>query len=101
MISNNLFENLETIKEYKWVLPLVVLIITVFKDIIKNIIGSTIYNIIVICIISIGGVYVLSQFIEYLKYNNSYDIKSMKKELILFCIMILVTMIFLMSLLII
>ena len=50
---------------------------------------------------SIGGIYVLSQFIEYIKCNDSYDIKSMKKELMIFCIMILVTIIFLMSLLII
>ena len=82
------------IKEYKWILLLVVLIITISKDIIKNMIGSTIYNIIVICVMSIGGVYVLPQFIQYIKCNDSYDIKSMKKELMIFCIMILVTIIF-------
>ena len=99
--SNNLFENLETLKEYKWVLPLVFLIITVSRGFIKNIIVSLAYNIIIICIMSIFGIYILYQFIEYIKYNDSYDIKSKKKELILCSVMILATVIYLIFLLII
>ncbi len=99
--SNNLFENLETLKEYRWFLWLVFLIITIFKDIIKNTIGSSIYNIIITCIMSIAGIYILYQFIEYIKNNDSYDIKNMRKELILSSIMILTTVIFLIFLLII
>lgn len=50
---------------------------------------------------SIAGIYILYQFREYIKNNDNYDIKSMKKELILSYIMILATVIFLISLLII
>ena len=99
--SNNLFENLETVKEYRWILWLTFLIITISKDIIKNTIGLATYNIIITCIMSISGIYILYQFIEYIKYNSTYDIKNMKKELIFSSIMILATVIFLIFLLII
>ncbi|MCC3669356.1 hypothetical protein [Terrisporobacter mayombei] len=99
--SNNLFENLETVKEYRWVLWLAFLIITISKDIIKNTIGLATYNIVITCIMSIFGIYILYQLIEYIKYNNTYNIKNMKKELILSFIMILATVIFLIFLLII
>ena len=99
--SNNLFENLETVKEYRWVLWLAFLIISISKDIIKNTIGLATYNIIITCIMSIAGIYILYQFREYIKNNDNYDIKSMKKELILSYIMILATVIFFISLLII
>ena len=68
--SNNLFENLEMLKEYRWVLPLVFLVLTISKNFIKSIIGSFAYNIIIICIMSIAGIYILYQFIEYIKYKN-------------------------------
>ena len=99
--SNNLFENLEMLKEYSWILPLVFLILTISKNFIKSIIGSFTYNIIIICIMSILGIYIIYQLIEYIKNNDSYDIKNMKKELILSSIMILATVTFLISLLII
>ena len=99
--SNNLFENLEMLKEYRWVLPLVFLVFTIFKNLIKSDIGLFTYNIIIICIMSVMGIYILYQFIEYIKYNDRYDIKNMKKELILSFIMILVTIIYLTYLLII
>ena len=98
--SNNLFENLEMLKEYRWVLPLVFLVLTISKNFIKSIIGSFTYNIIIICIMSIAGIYILYQFIEYIKYNERYDIKNLKKELILSSVMILLTIIYLISLLI-
>lgn len=96
--SNNLFENLEILKEYKWVLPLVCLVITTSKDFIKSIIGSFTYNIIITCVMSILGIYVLYQLIEYIKNDDRYDIKNMKKELIVYFIMILITVIYLISL---
>ena len=96
--SNNLFENLEILKEYKWVLPLVYLIITISKDFIKSIIGSFTYNIIITCTMSILGIYVLYQLIEYIKNNDRCDIKNMKKELIVYFIMIFITVIYLISL---
>ena len=99
--SNNLFENLEMLKEYRWVLPLVFLVLTISKNFIKSIIGSFAYNIIIICIMSVAGGYILYQFIEYIKYNDKYDIKNMKKELTFSFIIILVTIIYLISLLII
>ena len=96
--SNNLFENLEILKEYRWVLPLVCLIITISKDFIKSIIGSFTYNIIITCTMSILGIYVLYQLIEYIKNDDRYDIKNMKKELIVYFIMIFITVIYLISL---
>jgi len=96
--SNNLFENLEILKEYKWVLPLICLIITICKDFIKSIIGSFTYNIIITCTMSILGIYVLYQLIEYIKNNDRCDIKNMKKELIVYFIMIFITVIYLISL---
>ena len=98
--SNNLFENLETLKEYRWGFPLVFLVLTISKNFIKSIIGSFAYNIIIICIMSIAGIYILYQFIEYIKYTERYDIKNLKKELILSSVMILLTIIYLISLLI-
>jgi len=96
--SNNLFENLEILKEYRWVLPLICLIITISKDFIKSIIGSFTYNIIITCTMSILGIYVLYQLIEYIKNDDRYDIKNMKKELIVYFIMIFITIIYLISL---
>ena len=96
--SNNLFENLEILKEYRWVLPLICLIITISKDFIKSIIGSFTYNIIITCTMSILGIYVLYQLIEYIKNDDRYDIKNMKKELIVYFIMIFITVIYLISL---
>lgn len=99
--SNNLFENLEMLKEYRWVLPLVFLILTISKNFIKSIIGSFTYNIIIICIMVIVGIYILYQLIEYIKNNDSYDIKNMKRELICYSLMILFTVTYLAFLLII
>ena len=96
--SNDLFENLEILKEYKWLLMLVCLIITISKDFIKNIIGSFTYNTIITYIMSILGIYVFYQLIKYIKNNDKYDIKNMKKELIIYFIMILITVIYLISL---
>ena len=76
--SNNLFENLETVKEYRWVLWLAFLIITISKDIIKNTIGSATYNIIIACIMSIAGIYILYQFREYIKNNDNIELISYK-----------------------
>ena len=88
------------LKEYRWVLALVFLILTISKNFIKSIIGSFTYNIIIICVMAIVGIYILYQFIEYIKYNERYDIKNLKKELILSSVMILLTIIYLISLLI-
>ena len=99
--SNNLFDNLDMLKEYRWVLPLVFLIITISKNFIKSIIGSFTYNIIIICVMAIVGIYILCQLIEYIKYNENYDIKNMKRELICCYLMILFTATYLAFLLII
>ena len=99
--SNNLFENLDTVKEYRCFLWLAILIVTIFKDIIKNTIGLYTYNTIIIFVMSIAGIYILYQFIEYIKNNDRYDIKNMKKELTISSIMILATVIYLIFLLII
>lgn len=93
--SNNLFENLEILKEYRWILPLVCLILTISKNFIKSIIGSFAYNIIIICIMTIVGIYILYQLIEYIKNNDNYDIKNMKRELICYSLMILFTVTYL------
>ena len=98
--SNNLFNNLDTLKEYRWVLPLVFLILTISENFIKSIIGSFTYNIIIICVMTILGIYILHQLIEYIK-NNNYDIKNMKRELVCYFLMILFTITYLASLLII
>ena len=98
---NNLFDNLDTLKEYRWVLPLVFLILTISKNFIKSIIGSFTYNIIIICVMAIVGIYILCQLIKYIKYNENYDIKNMKRELICYSLMILFTATYLAFLLII
>ena len=99
--SNNLFDNLDMLKEYRWVLPLVFLIITISKNVIKSIIGSFTYNIIIICVMAIVAIYILCQLIKYRKYNENYDIKNIKRELICYSLMILFTATYLAFLLII
>ena len=99
--SNNLFDNLDMLKEYRWVLPLVFLIITISKNVIKSIIGSFTYNIIIIGVMAIVAIYILCQLIKYIKYNENYDIKNIKRELICYSLMILFTATYLAFLLII
>ena len=70
------------------------------KDFIKSTILSFIYNMIIICTISILGIYVTYKFIEYMKNNDKYDIKDIKRVLIGNMLMILATVIYLSSLLI-
>ena len=77
------------------ILPLVCLILTISKNFIKSIIGSFAYNIIIICIMTIVGIYILYQLIEYIKNNDNYDIKNMKRELICYSLMILFTVTYL------
>ena len=98
--SNNLFENLDTVKEYRWIVWLIFLTLIIAKDFIKSTILSFIYNMIIICIISILGIYVTYKFIEYMKNNDKYDIKDMKRVLIGNILTILATVIYLVSLLV-
>ena len=98
--SNNLFENLDTVKEYRWIVWLIFLTLIIAKDFIKSTILSFIYNMIIICIMSILGIYVIYQFIEYMKKNDNYDIKDRKRVLIGNMLMILATVIYLVSLLV-
>ena len=99
--SNNLFENLDTVKENRWIVLLIFLTLIIAKDFIKSTILSFIYNMIIICIISILGIYVTYKFIEYMKNNDKYDIKDMKRVLIGNILTILATVIYLVSLLVI
>lgn len=98
--SNNLFENLDTVKEYRWIVWLIFLTLIIAKDFIKSTILSFIYNMIIICIMSILGIYVTYQFIEYMKKNDNYDIKDRKRVLIGNILTILATVIYLVSLLV-
>ena len=98
--SNNLFENLDTVKENRWFVLLIFLTLIIAKDFIKSTILSFIYNMIIICIMSILGIYVTYQFIEYMKNNDKYDIKDMKRVLIGNILTILATVIYLVSLLV-
>ena len=97
--SNNLFENLDTVKENRWIVLLIFLTLIIAKDFIKSTILSFIYNMIIICIMSILGIYVTYQFIEYMKKNDNYDIKDRKRVLIGNILTILATVIYLVSLL--
>ena len=97
--SNNLFENLDTVKEYRWIVWLIFLTLIIAKDFIKSTILSFIYNMIIICIMSILGIYVTYEFIEYMKKNDNYDIKDRKRVLIGNILTILATVIYLVSLL--
>ena len=99
--SNNLFETLDTVKENRWIVLLIFLTLIIAKDFIKSTILSFIYNMIIICIMSILGIYVTYQFIEYMKNNDNYDIKDIKRVLIGNILMILATVIYLASLLVI
>ena len=98
--SNNLFENLDTVKENRWIVLLIFLTLIIAKDFIKSTRLSFIYNMIIICIMSFLGIYVTYQFIEYMKKNDNYDIKDRKRVLIGNILTILATVIYLVSLLV-
>ena len=50
---------------------------------------------------AIVAIYILCQLIKYIKYNENYDIKNIKRELICYSLMILFTATYLAFLLII
>lgn len=97
--SNNIFENLEIVKEYRWVLWLLILLSIISKNLIQSMIGLTLYKIIITFTMSIVGIYILYQFIQYIKNNDSYDIKNIKKELLICFSVIIFTVIYLIYLL--
>ena len=96
-----LYENPQKIKEHRWILLLVVLVITISKDFIKASIGANIYNSIIACITSFIGIYLIYGFVEYIKKNEKYDMKKDKLAIIISSMMILCTVCYLGFLLII
>ena len=97
----NLFENQQKIKENRWIILLVFCGLTVSKDFIKRIIGANTYNIIIVCIMSLIGIYLTYGFIEYIKKNEEYDMKKDKSSIIISSMMILLSTSYLAFLLII
>ena len=87
----NLFDNQQKIKENRWIIWLVFLLITVCKDFIKKVIGINTYNVIIIFMMTLIGIYIIYGFIEYLKNNEKYDMKKDKLGIIISSIMILLT----------
>jgi len=97
----SLYENPQKIKENRWIILLVFFVITVSKDFIKRIIGANTYNIIISCIMSLIGIYLVYAFIEYIKNNEKHDMKKDKLGIIIYSMMILLTTSYLAFLLII
>ncbi|MFQ7521201.1 MAG: hypothetical protein ACLSWP_12425 [Terrisporobacter sp.] len=87
----DLFENPQKIKENRWIIWLVFLLITVCKNFIKKVIGINTYNVIIIFMMTLIGIYIIYGFIEYLKNNEKYDMKKDKLGIIISSIMILLT----------
>ena len=87
----NFYENPEKFKEHRWIMLLVICGLTVSKDFIKRIIGANTYNIIIVCIMSLIGI--------YLTYG--YDMKKDKSSIIISSMMILLSTSYLAFLLII
>lgn len=83
----NLFENSEKLKEHRWTIHLVILGIILFKDFIKKIIGSSIYNIIIICTMILIWLSLIYGCIGYIKQHEEYDIKKDRFSIIYFSIM--------------
>ena len=67
----NLFENQQKIKENRWIIWLVFLLITVCKDFVKKVIGINTYNVIIIFMMTLIGIYIIYGFIEYIKKMQS------------------------------
>lgn len=93
--SKNLFESAEKIKEYRWAIFLTFFLANVCKGAIANVIGSFSYNLIIILIAIIAGVYMECELVSYIKNSEKYDIKNVKKELIYGSIMIFITVMYL------
>ena len=97
----DLFENPQKIKENRWIIWLVFLLITVRKNFIKKVIGINTYNVIIIFMMTLIGIYIIYGFIEYLKNNEKYDMKKDKSSIIISSMMILLSTSYLAFLLII
>ena len=67
----DLFENPQKIKENRWIIWLVFLLITVCKNFIKKVIGINTYNVIIIFMMTLIGIYIIYDFIEYIKKMQS------------------------------
>ena len=67
----DLFENPQKIKENRWIIWLVFLLITVCKNLIKKVIGINTYNVIIIFMMTLIGIYIIYGFIEYIKKMQS------------------------------
>ena len=58
----DLFENPQKIKENRWIIWLVFLLITVCKDFVKKVIGINTYNVIIIFMMTLIGIYIIIRF---------------------------------------
>ena len=58
----DLFENPQKIKENRWIIWLVFLLITVCKNFIKKVIGINTYNVIIIFMMTLIGIYIIIRF---------------------------------------
>ena len=79
------------LKKIDGLLWLVFLLITVCKNFIKKVIGINTYNVIIIFMMTLIGIYIIYGFIEYIKKNAKYDMKKDKLGIIISSIMILLT----------
>ena len=58
----DLFETPQKIKENRWIIWLVFLLITVCKNFIKKVIGINTYNVIIIFMMTLIGIYIIIRF---------------------------------------
>ncbi|WP_042274584.1 hypothetical protein [Faecalimicrobium dakarense] len=89
------------LKEWKWLIALVVLVITTSKGFIIDIIGKSTYNIIIFSVMFLFGAYLEYYLIKDIKSSKDFEFKILEKDFIIASILIFITMIYFASLLII
>ncbi|MBO3444912.1 hypothetical protein [Clostridium sp. CCUG 7971] len=102
-MGNELNDLNKKLKEWKWLIPLIFLVITVSKGFIIDIIGRNTYNIIIFSIIFLFGAYLEYSLIKAIKSYKDFEFKILEKEknFIITSILIFITMIYIAVLLII
>ena len=99
-MSNELKDLSKKLKEYQWLILLILLVITISKDLITDIIGKNIYNLIIIFIMILFGIYLECYLIRYIKNPENAELKRLKVGFIISSILIFSTVIYFIFLLI-
>ncbi|MGX4600055.1 hypothetical protein [Faecalimicrobium sp. JNUCC 81] len=93
-MRNELNDLNKRLKEWKWLILLIFLVITVSKDFIIDIICKSTYNIIIFSIIFLFGAYLEYCLIKNIKSSKDFEFKILEKNFIITSILIFITMIY-------